>query len=141
MCIHFLLDIGLLNVNLLYVLYILSIYYAGDNLTLYEAGAASCTTTACRYQIIRDQNNQQDLLSSTSNLYTSPHTNVAPSSCLQFSLCFWTSRFNQHWALLEPDHGGNFGNFSNFLKWAEHNTLLYYDGITSLKSSPSAANN
>ena len=38
MCIHFLLDIGLLNVNLLYVFYILSIYYAGDNLTLYNLG-------------------------------------------------------------------------------------------------------
>ena len=40
MCIHFLLDIGLLNVNLLYVFYILSIYYAGDNLTLYNLGYA-----------------------------------------------------------------------------------------------------
>ena len=38
MCIHFLLDIGLLNVNLLYVFYILSIYYAGDNPTLYYHG-------------------------------------------------------------------------------------------------------
>ena len=58
MCIHFLLDIGLLNVNLLYVFYILSIYYAGDNLTSDYLWLPTAPQPApCRYQIFRDHNN------------------------------------------------------------------------------------